>query len=392
MVLRCVAMSLVLLMFAATVRAEEGRDPEVSEPKRLQIALLELEVTGGLDTTLARPISDRLRQELFKTGRFTVVERNTMEQIFEEQTLHLAGCMSDQCVVEVGRILGVEQMVAGSISRVGSVITVNARLIDVETTELTAAESVDCECSLETVLTISLGDLAALLADAVSPRTEEESLAQRADRSDDPLMPEWEWTESFHDWGAMTATWIERTGIMAMGFNFGWSLSPFQDPSFFGSIGNGMWIEFPALRSLGFVHPAVYLGGGGMGGGENGYEHLFSEGGITLRAYRFFLDDQADSGPYWGVQTALVGTHFEISVDENNPPTTVDPQHLTSDSGGDVRLGVFVGSRFDLNWDIGGRPLFTFLELRVESGSKFDQHPNPFVSLQTGLGWRMRPF
>lgn len=383
----------VLLLFGQAVWAQTVAEQDVPRSleeghRPLQIALLELEVTGGLDTTLARPISDRLRQELFRTGRFTVVERNVMEQVFEEQSLHLAGCMSDQCVVEAGRILGVEQMVAGSISSIGSVITVNARLIDVETTRLTAAESVDCSCDLETVLTESLEKLANQLADAVDPR-EEEGNYRNGRIVHEPKI-NWEWTESLHGWGSMTAGWLERTGFSALGFQFGWTLAPFQNPSLFGSVGNGLYVEFPAIRQWGYLRPALSLGGGGMKGNKDFYDHSYIEAGITLRFFNFVLQPRKTSGLYAGLQLSMLSTYVEVAPSPDNPPLVPDPSRSLSEGGGDARFGVFVGSRFDLDWDIGGRSLFTFLELRAETGTQYGPEPNPMITLATGLGWKLR--
>ena len=43
-----------------------------------------------------------------------------MEDILKEQGFQQTGCTSDECVVEVGKIIGVQQMVGGSISKVGN--------------------------------------------------------------------------------------------------------------------------------------------------------------------------------------------------------------------------------------------------------------------------------
>lgn len=86
-----------------------------------------------------------------------------MEQILSEQTFQLGGCVSDECAVQVGHILGVQQMVAGSLSRIGEAYSVTLRLVDVETGELLSAEMITCRCSIEDVVEITLPDLVYLL-------------------------------------------------------------------------------------------------------------------------------------------------------------------------------------------------------------------------------------
>ena len=83
-----------------------------------------------------RALTDRLRAELFNTKYFKVIEREMMEQIIEEQGFQQSGCSTDECMVEVGKLIGVEKIVGGSISQVGNVFSVSARIVNVETGEI----------------------------------------------------------------------------------------------------------------------------------------------------------------------------------------------------------------------------------------------------------------
>lgn len=137
------------------------------EQKLIHLAITELN-GEGVDASSVRVISDRLRTELFRTGVFTVVERGQMEDILREQGFQQAGCTSDACVVEVGQILGVEQIVAGSVGKLGELFTLNMRLIDVGSAKITHTVNVDCRCTVEDVLTKSTVDIARQLAAAVT--------------------------------------------------------------------------------------------------------------------------------------------------------------------------------------------------------------------------------
>ncbi|UCD38581.1 MAG: hypothetical protein JSW54_03630, partial [Fidelibacterota bacterium] len=102
------------------------------------VAILELE-GRGISSTEAASLTDRLRSELVRIGTIRVVERGRMEQILTEQDFQLAGCTSDECAVEVGQLLGVTTMVAGSIGKVGSTYSIDLRTINVETAEITGS-------------------------------------------------------------------------------------------------------------------------------------------------------------------------------------------------------------------------------------------------------------
>ncbi|MFH0882796.1 MAG: CsgG/HfaB family protein [bacterium] len=395
-----IAFALVYLLvssaFAQTVDAREDHT-------RMQIALIELEVSGGLDSSLARPLSDRLRQELFKTGVFKVVERNVMEDVLEEQSLHLAGCTSNECAIEVGRILGVQQIVAGSVSRVGIFLSINARLINVETTEVTAAESIDCDCAIEDVLTHRLRELAVKLAVAVSQPENNQQVknvdvipqdtsgsAPPSERKGTKDRDDWyqaEFPPAVHRAGSKAAVWMERSGIAAVGFHFGWTITPVEGAQWVGSLGNGLVIQFPATRQLGWFHPEIQLAGGTMQKEHEGHTNTVTISGVYFRAYRFCPKQRNESGFYWGAGMGLL----RRSEQEEQSSTATIQGYSYSSVRGEIGLEVFVGSQFDLDWDVGGRKLFTFLELRTEV-TPIGDSPLVRVSVQSGLGWKLDTF
>ena len=101
-----------------------------------RIAVMDLDAEG-LSGSEARIISARLRSDLFNTGRFVVFERNKMEDILKEQGFQLSGCTSTDCIVEIGKLIGVKKIVSGNVGKIGNLITINIRLIDVESGEVT---------------------------------------------------------------------------------------------------------------------------------------------------------------------------------------------------------------------------------------------------------------
>jgi len=104
---------------------------ETIRPKK-NIALMEF-VARGLSETEAAIISDRIRLEMKNTGVFNVIEREMMNAILKEQSFQQSGCTESECLVEVGQLLAVEKMVGGSISKVGNLFVIEARIIDVKT-------------------------------------------------------------------------------------------------------------------------------------------------------------------------------------------------------------------------------------------------------------------
>lgn len=111
--------------------------PTTSVAQQFQsIAILDLE-GRGISTTEAASLTDRLRNALVRTGGITIVERGQMEQILSEQNFQLTGCTSNECAVEVGQLLGVTSMLAGSIGLVGSTYSIDIRTVDVQSGQIT---------------------------------------------------------------------------------------------------------------------------------------------------------------------------------------------------------------------------------------------------------------
>ena len=99
------------------------------------IAVLDFDV-NNVSQSDVRALSDRLREELFKTKQYKVLERALMEEVMKEQGFQQSGCTSNECIVQVGQLTGVQKMVGGSVSKVGNVYSVSSRIVNVETGEI----------------------------------------------------------------------------------------------------------------------------------------------------------------------------------------------------------------------------------------------------------------
>ena len=97
----------------------------------------------GISGGEAQALTERLRVELFNEGSFKLLERGMMETILQEQGFQQTGCVDSECLVEVGKLIGVEWMVSGSISKVGNVISVSAKIFAVGTGEIVGSASYD---------------------------------------------------------------------------------------------------------------------------------------------------------------------------------------------------------------------------------------------------------
>ena len=57
----------------------------------------------------------------------------------------MSGCTSQECVVAVGEVLGVQYMVVGSVDKLGRTYLADIRMVDVETGEVINAVNETCK-------------------------------------------------------------------------------------------------------------------------------------------------------------------------------------------------------------------------------------------------------
>jgi len=130
------------------------------------VAVLDFEGIG-VPSDITRALSNRFASEFFdlSQGKYVLIERQKMGEILKEQGVQMSGCVTSECAVEVGNALGAQFMIAGSISKVGTIYTISTRLIDVETTTVIGSSNYDHKSpNISGVLTHGIRKAAALLA------------------------------------------------------------------------------------------------------------------------------------------------------------------------------------------------------------------------------------
>jgi TolB-like protein len=100
------------------------------------IAVVEFSDLSGGVTDLGRLLSEELITKLFSTGNYKVIERLLLNKAIAEHKLQLQGLVDPKSAKELGKILGVDSIVSGTIADVGDSLRVNARLISTETGEI----------------------------------------------------------------------------------------------------------------------------------------------------------------------------------------------------------------------------------------------------------------
>lgn len=143
-----------------------GLQPLSANPDLTPLAVMGLE-PKGVSQQEADILAERLRSALVRDGRYQVVERTQMETILAEQGFQQSGCVSSECVIQAGLILGVELMVGGSVGKSGNSYAIDIRLFNIETAEISYAVTRDYRGAIAGLLTV-ISEIAVELADQSS--------------------------------------------------------------------------------------------------------------------------------------------------------------------------------------------------------------------------------
>jgi TolB-like protein len=88
---------------------------------------------AGDDTQIRDAITQTFTVDLIKGKRLQVVERERLVKVMAEQNLDNSGLVDPERAAAIGKLVGARKMIVAGFNRVGSAVSLDARLVDVET-------------------------------------------------------------------------------------------------------------------------------------------------------------------------------------------------------------------------------------------------------------------
>ncbi|MCK4643811.1 hypothetical protein KAU32_09295 [bacterium] len=98
---------------------------------KVSLAVFDFNVVG-LDDEMGVIPADFFRSYLFKTGKFNLVSRESMQVIMDEMKLQESGCTSEECFVKLGQILLARYVLTGKLYKLEETYFLTVSLISVE--------------------------------------------------------------------------------------------------------------------------------------------------------------------------------------------------------------------------------------------------------------------
>jgi len=103
--------------------------------ERMSIAVLPFQTRGG-SVDLGEIVLDKLITQLVALHRFKIIERSQLEKVLKEQALGLSGVVDASSAAQLGRVLGVDAVLIGSITSDEKKVGIDGRLVNTETAEI----------------------------------------------------------------------------------------------------------------------------------------------------------------------------------------------------------------------------------------------------------------
>lgn len=115
-----------------------------AEFSRTKIAVLDFQLQGEEfdNKDMGNIVAEWFTTAMVREGRFDVIERRMLEKILGEQKLALSGVVDAESATQIGKLLGVKVIISGSVMKLKEITEINARIIDVESASIIAAENV----------------------------------------------------------------------------------------------------------------------------------------------------------------------------------------------------------------------------------------------------------
>ncbi len=101
------------------------------------VAIVEMKIiTENVETDIANVVLSFVENAFVNIGEATIVDRQSIDSILQEQEFQLSDLTDQSTVVQIGKSVGADYVVIGNISYIGEMYYLQVKLLSVETTEV----------------------------------------------------------------------------------------------------------------------------------------------------------------------------------------------------------------------------------------------------------------
>jgi hypothetical protein len=86
-----------------------------------------------------------------------------MNEILKEQGFQQTGCTTQECVIQIGRLIGVSKIIAGSVGKIGSMYVITVRIVNVENGKIENSVEYTSNRKIEDLFLLGMPEVASKL-------------------------------------------------------------------------------------------------------------------------------------------------------------------------------------------------------------------------------------
>ncbi|NNM35396.1 MAG: hypothetical protein HKO53_20140 [Gemmatimonadetes bacterium] len=122
--------------------------PIVSAAGPVSMAILGFQ-GRGVEDELAIAVGELVGTQLANNPTISLAERSRVEEVIDELGLQQDGFTDPANAAQLGRLLNAEKVIFGTVSRFGTTIEINARVVETETGRIEGARGLECRTCAE---------------------------------------------------------------------------------------------------------------------------------------------------------------------------------------------------------------------------------------------------
>jgi TolB-like protein len=128
-----------LLLCAAIAARAEDKEKKEKTPQVYPAAVLPFQERGGDTRGEGGKVSDMLFAKLAADPALTLVDREDIKKLLDEQEVNLSGLVKPQQATKVGQLTGAKLLITGSVLRVDHSVYLIAKIISTESSRVAGA-------------------------------------------------------------------------------------------------------------------------------------------------------------------------------------------------------------------------------------------------------------
>jgi TolB-like protein len=121
--------------------------------EKVKIAILEFQPLNeeARKDNLGKIFTEVLTTSFFKSEAFKIIEREQLQKILKELELTQSGIIDTSNAKQIGKMVGANAIVIGSVTKIGNDMRLDARIIDVETGIILTAEKTEGKTDIKNI-------------------------------------------------------------------------------------------------------------------------------------------------------------------------------------------------------------------------------------------------